>query len=91
MREAEVLRDYLLRRFAEDPTLRPRDAVVMMPDPEGYALITGGKQPSAGWRRGCPNPFLFQSWTESQGGKANWSIAFSIFWNFSTDGLPTGR
>ena len=37
MREAEVLRDYLLRRFAGDDTLRPRDVVVMMPDPEGYA------------------------------------------------------
>lgn len=37
MREAEVLRDYLLRRFAEDSTLCPRDVVVMMPDPEGYA------------------------------------------------------
>ena len=37
MRETEVLRDYLLRRFAEDPTLRPRDIIVMMPEPEGYA------------------------------------------------------
>ena len=37
MREAEVLRDYLLRRFAEDSTLLPKDIIVMMPDPEGYA------------------------------------------------------
>jgi len=37
MREAEVLRDFLLRRFAQDPTLRPRDILVMMPDPEAYA------------------------------------------------------
>ena len=37
MREAEVLRDYLLRRFAEDSTMCPRDVVVMMPDPEAYA------------------------------------------------------
>ena len=37
MREAEVLRDYLLRRFAEDSTLRPKDIIVMMPDPEDYA------------------------------------------------------
>ena len=37
MREAEVLRDYLLRRFATDSSLRPKDIVVMMPDPEGYA------------------------------------------------------
>ena len=37
MRETEVLRDYLLKRFAGDSTLRPRDIVVMMPDPEGYA------------------------------------------------------
>lgn len=37
MRETEVLRDYLLRRFAGDSSLRPKDIVVMMPDPEGYA------------------------------------------------------
>ena len=37
MREAEVLRDYLLKLLAEDPTLRPQDILVMMPDPEAYA------------------------------------------------------
>ena len=35
MREAEVLRDYLLKRFAG--VQLARDIVVMMPDPEGYA------------------------------------------------------
>jgi exodeoxyribonuclease V gamma subunit len=57
MREAEVLRDYLLRRFAGDPTLRPRDVVVMMPDPEGYApylrATFGGKE------EGMPDFFPF--------------------------------
>jgi len=37
MRETEVLRDYILRRFAQDSTLRPSDILVMMPDPEAYA------------------------------------------------------
>ena len=37
MRETEVLRDYLLRRFAHDDDIQARDVVVMMPDPEGYA------------------------------------------------------
>jgi len=37
MRETEVLRDFLIRKFAEDDTLSPNDVVVMMPDPEGYA------------------------------------------------------
>jgi exodeoxyribonuclease V gamma subunit len=37
MREVEVLRDFLLHRFAEDPTLQPKDVLVMMPDTELYA------------------------------------------------------
>ena len=37
MREAEVLRDFLLQKFAEDETLLPSDVLVMMPSPEIYA------------------------------------------------------
>jgi exodeoxyribonuclease V gamma subunit len=37
MREAEVLRDQLLRMFEEDPGLLPKDVLVMMPDVETYA------------------------------------------------------
>ena len=37
MREAEVLRDFLLQKFAEDETLLPGDVLVMMPSPEIYA------------------------------------------------------
>jgi exodeoxyribonuclease V gamma subunit len=37
MREAEVLRDQLLALFDADPTLEPRDVVVMTPDIETYA------------------------------------------------------
>ena len=37
MREVEVLRDYLLRRFEGDGSLKPRDILVMMPSPEEYA------------------------------------------------------
>ena len=57
MREAEVLRDYLLRRFAEDPTLRPRDVVVMMPDPEGYAPYL--RATFGGMEKGMPESFPF--------------------------------
>jgi exodeoxyribonuclease V gamma subunit len=57
MREAEVLRDYLLRRFAEDPTLRPRDVVVMMPDPEGYAPYL--RATFGGMEEGMPDYFPF--------------------------------
>ena len=57
MREAEVLRDYLLRRFAEDPTLRPRDVVVMMPDPEGYAPYL--RASFGGMEKGMPEFFPF--------------------------------
>ena len=36
-REVEILHDQLLAAFAADPTLRPRDVVVMVPDIDGYA------------------------------------------------------
>lgn len=36
-REVEILHDRLLAAFAEDPTLRPRDIIVMVPDIEVYA------------------------------------------------------
>lgn len=39
MRQVEVLHDHLLRRFDEDPTLQPRDVVVMTPDIEAYAPL----------------------------------------------------
>ncbi|WP_160288125.1 exodeoxyribonuclease V subunit gamma [Pseudomonas knackmussii] len=36
-REVEVLHDQLLARFDADPTLRPRDVIVMLPDVDAYA------------------------------------------------------
>ncbi|MFN9798265.1 MAG: exodeoxyribonuclease V subunit gamma [Gemmatimonas sp.] len=39
LRELEVLRDQLLDAFANDPTLRPHDVLVMAPDVEPYAAL----------------------------------------------------
>ena len=36
-REVEILHDQLLARFSADPTLRPRDVIVMLPDVDSYA------------------------------------------------------
>jgi len=36
-REVEILHDQLLDRFAADPTLRPREIIVMVPDVNAYA------------------------------------------------------
>ncbi|WP_347555846.1 exodeoxyribonuclease V subunit gamma [Robbsia sp. KACC 23696] len=36
-REVEVLHDQLLAAFADDPTLQPRDVIVMVPDIDHYA------------------------------------------------------
>ncbi|RMP07354.1 hypothetical protein ALQ29_05299, partial [Pseudomonas marginalis pv. marginalis] len=36
-REVEILHDQLLQRFSADPTLRPRDIIVMVPDVDSYA------------------------------------------------------
>ncbi len=37
VREVEVLRDALLQQLSQDPTLEPRDILVMAPDIESYA------------------------------------------------------
>ncbi|MFW0790780.1 exodeoxyribonuclease V subunit gamma [Gordonia sp. CPCC 205333] len=41
-RQVEVLRDRLLHLFADDPTLQPRDVLVMCPDVEVYAPLIRG-------------------------------------------------
>ncbi|WP_040525466.1 exodeoxyribonuclease V subunit gamma [Gordonia effusa] len=41
-RQVEVLRDRLLRLFADDPTLQPRDVLIMCPDVEVYAPLIRG-------------------------------------------------
>lgn len=52
VRQVEVLREVLLRLFADDPTLEPRDVLVMCPDIETYAPLVsanfgldGGEHP----------------------------------------------
>jgi len=37
LREVEILHDQLLAAFSEDPTLKPRDILVMVPDVDDYA------------------------------------------------------
>ncbi|NWN82443.1 MAG: exodeoxyribonuclease V subunit gamma [Halomonas sp.] len=37
LREVEILHDRLLAAFSEDPTLKPRDILVMVPDVDQYA------------------------------------------------------
>jgi exodeoxyribonuclease V gamma subunit len=47
-RQVEVLRDVLLRLLDEDPTLEPRDVLVMTPDVEGYAPLVDAVFAEAG-------------------------------------------
>ena len=42
VREVEVLRDELLATMAQDPTIRPRDVLILSPDPETYASLVQG-------------------------------------------------
>ena len=47
-RQAEALRDAILHLLADDPTLEPRDIVVMCPDVEAYApLVEAAFRPDA--------------------------------------------
>lgn len=57
MREVEVLRDYLLRRFEEDSSLQPRDVLVMMPTPEEYAPYI--RAVFSGMEEGMPRGFPY--------------------------------
>ncbi len=55
-RQVEVLREVLVGLLADDPTLEPRDILVMCPDIETYAPLI---RPASGWprssaRRGHP-------------------------------------
>src|SRR5579875_1151858 len=49
-RQVEVLREAILHRLAEDPTLEPRDVIVMCPDIESFAPLIeatfGGRAPA---------------------------------------------
>lgn len=42
VREVEVLRDELLATMVQDPTIRPRDVLILSPDPETYASLVQG-------------------------------------------------
>ena len=47
-RQVEVLRDRLLHLFADDPTLQPRDVLIMCPDVETFAPLIRGAFGQAG-------------------------------------------
>ncbi|WP_439028945.1 exodeoxyribonuclease V subunit gamma [Gordonia terrae] len=51
-RQIEVLRDRLLHLFAADPTLQPRDVLIMCPDVETFAPLIRG----AFGQAGLPHP-----------------------------------
>lgn len=54
MREVEVLHDALLARFAADPTLKPRDVVVMVADINSYSPFIQAVFGSAAAERHIP-------------------------------------
>lgn len=58
MRQVEVLRDALLALFEADPTLSPRDVLVMTPDIEAYAPLVEAVFGDGGSEAGFPQiPF----------------------------------
>ena len=61
-RQVEVLRECLLHLFQDDPTLEPRDVVVMCPDVETYAPSStprSGRGPvTRDTRCGCDSPIV---------------------------------
>lgn len=52
MREVEILRDQLLALFDADPTLEPRDVVVMTPDIDAYAPLVDAVFGLSPWEAG---------------------------------------
>ena len=68
-RQVEVLRDVVLGLLADDPTLEPRDVLVMCPDVETFAPLVSALSSAPSRRRSCgcaladrsprqPNPLL---------------------------------
>ena len=57
MREVEVLRDYLLRRFKANSSLQAKDVLVMMPSPEEYAPYI--RAVFSGMEEGMPKDFPY--------------------------------
>ncbi|MGB3708072.1 exodeoxyribonuclease V subunit gamma [Gordonia sp. (in: high G+C Gram-positive bacteria)] len=53
-RQVEVLRDRLLHLFNADPTLEPRDVLIMCPDVETFAPLIGGVFGQSGLGRDHP-------------------------------------
>ncbi|GAB2729313.1 exodeoxyribonuclease V subunit gamma [Nocardia thraciensis] len=74
-RQVEVLRDVLLGLFAADPSLEPRDVVVMCPDVESYAPLVraafGQSQSETGGRAPHPAHGLRVRMADRSQGSAN--------------------
>jgi exodeoxyribonuclease V gamma subunit len=81
VREAEVLRDELLKAMTADPTLRPRDILILSPDPETYASVLQGVLRD----RGTTDIFLTHVALEGTGKSALASLAEGLL------ALPRGR
>ncbi len=61
LRQVEVMRDAILHLLADDPTLEPRDVIVMCPDIEAFAPLVhavfgSGAQPAGGEPGEHPDP-----------------------------------
>jgi len=54
LRQVEVLRDAILHLMADDPTLEPRDVLVMCPDVEAFAPLVEAVFGTAGVATGLP-------------------------------------
>ncbi|WP_040748571.1 exodeoxyribonuclease V subunit gamma, partial [Nocardia transvalensis] len=74
-RQVEVLRDVLLGAFAADPTLEPRDVVVLCPDVETYGPLVraafGQPSPETGARPAHPGHGLRVRLADRSPGAAN--------------------
>ncbi len=55
-RQVEVLREVLVGLLADDPTLEPRDVVVMCPDVEAFAPLVEAAFGAPGRPAGAPSP-----------------------------------
>ena len=81
VREAEVLRDELLKAMDKDKNLSPRDILILSPDPETYAAVLQG----VFRKRGTPDIYLTHVALEGTGKSALTSLADAIL------AIPTGR
>src|SRR5690554_5663583 len=88
-REVEILHNQLLDAFDRDPTLRPRDVIVMVPDVDSYAPHV--QAVFGQYERNDPRHIPFTLADQGQRGQQPWLIALEHLLRLPDSRLPVSE